>query len=128
MSNESKTPGAFDWCELVTRDVESAKAFYRDLLGWTLEDMPMFTGQGTYTLIKAGGATIGGILPTPPHVGPLPPTWGPYVTVDDVDVVAAKVEALGGSILVPPTDIPSVGRICWFKDPQGAAIAMIAYD
>jgi predicted enzyme related to lactoylglutathione lyase len=49
------------------------------------------------------------------------------VTVDDVDAVAAKVKAGGGNVLVPPTDVPQVGRFCVFADPQGAVISAITY-
>jgi predicted enzyme related to lactoylglutathione lyase len=53
--------------------------------------------------------------------------WGVYVTVDDVDATAAKAEELGGKILVPPTDIPNVGRFCVLQDPQGSVISAITY-
>jgi predicted enzyme related to lactoylglutathione lyase len=49
------------------------------------------------------------------------------VTVEDVDATAKKAEALGAKTLVPPTDIPKIGRFCMLQDPQGAVIAVIAY-
>jgi hypothetical protein len=57
----------------------------------------------------------------------MPPHWGSYVTVDDVDALAAKAAALGAEICMPPTDIPNVGRFCVFRDPQGASLAAISY-
>jgi hypothetical protein len=45
--------------------------------------------------------------------------------VDDVDAIAAKVTELGGRVLVPPMDIPTVGRFATFQDPQGAVISAI---
>ena len=44
--------GHFYWNELMTRDVEGAKAFYEGTIGWTFEAMPM--PDGTYWIIKAG--------------------------------------------------------------------------
>lgn len=41
MEKKLKKHGAFSWCELMTNDVEGVKKFYSELLGWTLEDMPM---------------------------------------------------------------------------------------
>jgi hypothetical protein len=70
MNDPFKTHGAFSWCELMTPDPEAAKRFYGTLFGWTLEDMDM--GRGTYTVIKAGGAGIGGS--DPPNA---PPTHRP---------------------------------------------------
>jgi predicted enzyme related to lactoylglutathione lyase len=57
----------------------------------------------------------------------MPPTWVPYVTVKDVDALVKRVTALDGSVRVPPTDIPTVGRFAVIADPQGAAINVIAY-
>jgi hypothetical protein len=45
--------------------------------------------------------------------------------VDDVDDRAAKVKELGGTVCVPPTDIPNVGRFCVINDPTGAAVSLI---
>jgi uncharacterized protein len=36
-----------------------------------------------------------------------------------------RAEALGGRALVPPTDIPKVGRFSVLTDPQGAGFAVI---
>jgi predicted enzyme related to lactoylglutathione lyase len=42
----------------MTRDVERAKKFYADTLGWTFDGMPM--PGGTYWVAKAGGEIVGG--------------------------------------------------------------------
>jgi predicted enzyme related to lactoylglutathione lyase len=125
MSTVSETNGAFSWTELLTSDVAGARKFYGRLLGWQFDDMPM--KDGTYTVISAGGQKIGGIMVTPPEAKGMPPTWGSYITVDDVDARAQDVKTLGGKILVPPTDIPGVGRFSVIQDPQGATISLITY-
>jgi uncharacterized protein len=115
--------GAFSWCELMTTDVPAAIEFYSKLFGWTTEE---YTGAGMpYTIVKVAGKEVGGIMKTPPEAQGMPPMWGIYVTVDDVDATAKKVEELGGKILFPPTDIPTVGRFCVIQDPQGAVISAI---
>jgi predicted enzyme related to lactoylglutathione lyase len=126
MSKAFETNGAFSWTELMTNDVAAARKFYGQLLSWQFDDMPMQQG-GTYTVISAGGEKIGGIMHTPPGAEGMPPTWGSYITVDDVDARAAAVKKLGGKIVVPPTDIPGVGRFCVINDPQGAMISLITY-
>jgi predicted enzyme related to lactoylglutathione lyase len=50
------------------------------------------------------------------------PAWMGYVAVDDVDAKAAEFEKNGGSIHMPPTDIPGIGRFAFVADPQGAMI------
>jgi predicted enzyme related to lactoylglutathione lyase len=57
----------------------------------------------------------------------MPPSWGTYITVDDVDATAAKAKELGGTVLVEPQDIPEVGRFCVIKDPQGAVFSAMTY-
>jgi predicted enzyme related to lactoylglutathione lyase len=117
--------GAFSWIELMTTDVEGAKKFYTQLFGWETEDMPM--ENMSYTITKIGDEGVGGIMPLPPEAEGVPPHWGVYVTVDDVDATAGKAEELGGKIHVPPTDIPNVGRFCVIQDPQGSVISAITY-
>ncbi len=126
MKDRFETHGDFSWCELLTNDVDGAKAFYREVFGWELKEREL--EEGTYTIIEAGGRQVGGMMKFPPQVPKgTPPHWESYVTVDDVDEVARKVTENGGRILVPPTDIPGTGRFCTFQDPQGAVLCAITY-
>jgi predicted enzyme related to lactoylglutathione lyase len=125
MATPSATHGAFSWTELTTSDRKAARKFYGELLGWELKDMDM--GKSTYTIINVGGQGIGGITDIPPNAKGMPSAWGGYVTVDDVDSVAAKVPGLGGRVLLAPMDIPTVGRFATIMDPQGATISLITY-
>jgi len=104
-----------------------AKAFYGQLLGWTMEDKPMAEAGMTYTVVKVGETYVGGIMPRPAEVGDMPPLWGSYVTVADVDAAAKKAVELGGRVYKEPTDIPGVGRFCVVGDPQGAFLSLITY-
>jgi predicted enzyme related to lactoylglutathione lyase len=117
--------GAFGWFELMTTDVDGAKKFYADLFTWTTEDMPMENMD--YTVIKVEGDQVAGMMPLPTDSGEMPPTWGIYITVNDVDATINKAKELGGKILVEPRDIPDVGRFCVIQDPQGAWFAAITY-
>ena len=129
MTDRYQQHGAFSWNELMTTDVEAAKQFYTQLLDWTTEDMQI-EGQlegMTYTVVKAGGEEVGGIMRLPPQARGTPPNWGSYVTVDDVDATAKRAQELGAKTIVPPTDIPNVGRFYMFQDPQGAVLSVITY-
>ena len=115
--------GAFSWNELMTTDVETARSFYSALFGWETEDYP---GEGmNYVLVKVSGEAVGGMMAAPPECAGMPPAWGVYVTVDDVDATARQVETLGGKLLRPPEDIPDIGRFCVLQDPQGATLGAI---
>jgi len=126
-SEESmKTEGAFSWNELMTSDVEGAKAFYGELLNWQLVDEE--TSCGNYTFAKLGDKQLAGIMALPEESKEMRPSWGAYITVDDVDATAAKVQQLGGKVLVGPQDMPDVGRFVVIQDPQGACISLITYS
>ena len=125
MDDKLKKHGAISWSELITTDVSAAKSFYTDLFGWTFDDMPM--EEMTYSVVKANDEEIGGVMPMPPDGPEMPPNWGLYITVDDVDKVAEQASSMNGQVLVPPRDIPEVGRFCVIQDPQGACFSIISY-
>jgi uncharacterized protein len=126
MASATETHGTFSWNELMTTDAAAARKFYGQLLGWQFKDMDMGGGM-TYTLINAGGQDVGGIMAIPPKAKGMPPNWGPYVTVDQVDKVVERAKGLGARVLVEPQDIPNVGRFATISDPQGAMISLITY-
>jgi predicted enzyme related to lactoylglutathione lyase len=113
-------PGRFVWYELMAGDTAGAKSFYGAVVGWTLQDVPA-PGM-TYTLLKAGDAQIGGLMPLPPEAarGGLRPCWVAYIAVDDVDDAAVQLQHLGGRVLRAAADIPGVGRFAVVADPRGA--------
>ena len=120
-----KEHGVFSWNELMTTDMSAAKKFYREALGWELQDMD--SPGMAYTIAKKGTREVAGIMGMPDDSAGMPPSWGSYVTVDDVDARVARVQSLGGKLCVPPRDIPNVGRFAVIADPQGAMLAMITY-
>jgi len=119
--------GRFIWYELTTPDVAAATTFYRDILGWSIGEA---SSPGTpYTLCKAGPTPVCGMLKLPASACKMGarPTWTGFVGVDDVDVTAGRIPALGGSVHVEPRDIPGVSRFAVVADPQGAAFALFKW-
>jgi predicted enzyme related to lactoylglutathione lyase len=116
-------PNSLCWTELNTGDPERAAAFYTGLLGWETEKQPM--GDFVYTYFKQGERRNGGMMQLTAEMGPIPPHWAVYFAVDDCDGRAARATGLGGKVLVPPTDVPDVGRFAVLQDPQGAAFAIV---
>ena len=123
-------PGTLCWTELTTPDVAGAKSFYSDALGWETDDQPM--GEFTYTVIRPAGGSAdssqGGIMPLTPEMTAAGGStrWQPYFEVADCDGAAAAVTANGGTVVVPASDIPGVGRFAVALDPAGAQFAVIA--
>ena len=109
----------FIWHELVTTDQNKSGTFFTELFGWSMTEVD--AGKfGTYTLFQKDGHDIAGMMnPTPdtPNEGSY---WHSYISVDDVDLCAERAFSLGGKVIVPPHDVPDVGRICIVEDPTGA--------
>ncbi len=119
-------PNSMCWNELMTRDVDKAKDFYAKLLGWTYQVIPM--GDFDYTSAMCGERSNAGLMPmTGPEWEGVPPHWMVYFAVADTDAICRKIEASGGKVCVPPTDIP-VGRFAVVNDPQGAVFSVITLN
>tara|TARA_R110000823_G_scaffold171736_6_gene304114 strand:- start:4629 stop:5426 length:798 start_codon:yes stop_codon:yes gene_type:complete len=119
--------GEFIWYELLTDNSEAALAFYSALLGWQATE----SGQPgmDYRILHARDEDtdephdIGGLMQLTDEMrqGGARPVWMGYIGADDVDQTVANIAAAGGSVHMPATDIPEVGRIAMVTDPQGAA-------
>jgi predicted enzyme related to lactoylglutathione lyase len=117
-------PGTVVWNELVTPDPEAARAFYSATLGvgWGSVDMP---DGSAYALLQVDGRTVGGALAPMPGMEGLPPHWGVYFEVADVEATLARVQELGGTALTGVIPTPQ-GPMVSFLDPQGGAFSVIA--
>ncbi|MEP7202596.1 MAG: VOC family protein [Ilumatobacteraceae bacterium] len=132
-------PNTWSWSELMTRDPVRSVEFYGAVFGW--EAHLVTAGEDgeannnsphNYTEFHLSGRRIAGMLPMEGDTWPadMPNQWVVYFAVDDCEAAVAKIEALGGSVLMPPTVVPP-GMFAAVKDPQGAAfnvIAMVAPD
>lgn len=109
--------GTFVWHDLATSDPGAAERFYTAVVGWEIQPFELMPG---YRMWIAGGEPIGGVAQLDAEAVP---GWLGYVSVEDADEAARRVETLGGRVLVRPTDIPNGGRYTVFADPQGAVLA-----
>jgi predicted enzyme related to lactoylglutathione lyase len=113
--------GAWTWNELTAADLDAAKRFYGELLGWAAEDLPGPLQRTAFTL---GDLLVGGGHAPAPQEDPAP-RWGVAFWVPDADQAASKATELGGAVLLPPMDIP-MGRFTVLADPHGAGFTATA--
>ncbi len=125
MNADSAHHGAPSWYETMTSDVAKAAPFYCGLFGWVPETMPL--PGGDYTTFKLGEAYVAGMMPIAAEMGPMPPHWGTYFTVTDVDASLAQAVTLGAKVCIPAQDIPNVGRFGGITSPQGVTFYVITY-
>ena len=111
--------GTFYWMELMTTDVESAKKYYSDVLGWTYDTMPVPGGE--YVLAKIDGPPVAGIMDMAliDNMANVPPHWFGYIAVDDIEAAVSKTREGGGSIKRDTFVVPGVGKIAIVADSTG---------
>ncbi len=119
-------PGTFCWFECGSTDANSSKEFYTELFGWSAKAHPMPGDcDGEYILLQQDGEDIAGLYEMSGEMFEgVPSHWMTYVAVEDVDASAENAAKLAGKIVVPPMDVPGVGRMAFLEDPTGAHIAV----
>jgi predicted enzyme related to lactoylglutathione lyase len=105
--------------ELMSTNVGKAKAFYGKLFDWKLEDMEM--GDMTYTMIKVGEGTGGGLMNPMPGAGS---TWVAYVNIDDLKAATAKAKSLGATIIKDQVEVEGARSFSIITDPTGAMLGL----
>ncbi|MDX1450515.1 MAG: VOC family protein, partial [Acidimicrobiia bacterium] len=96
--------GSPSWVDLSTTDTVAATTFYSALFGWTATEEPSDQGP-PYTMFHKNGKVVAGASPISEdeqQMG-MPPHWNTWVNVDDLNEVAARVPAAGGTVVVPAT-------------------------
>lgn len=114
-------PGSPVWVELMTSDPAAASAFYARMFGWSAKVMDI--GTGPYTLLEYAGVSVAGIGQKPDDM-PVA-AWVIYFEVADLPSMLENVTALGGTVLFPPVQVPTVGSFSWVTDPTGAVFALM---
>ena len=121
--------GSLCWVELYTADLPMAAYFYRAALG--LETYAVDFPGGTYTTVLPVGqgedSMFGGIVPftDDPLEARDGAYWMPYFEVANTDATVERARELGGSVRLPATTVPGVGRVAKLADPYGARFAVI---
>jgi len=116
-------PGAMSWNELGCRDVEAAKAFYTELLGWRI-DVQEHNGF-TYTVVTVGDRPNGGIYDVTGILPEgIPAHWFVWCTVDGTDEAVERAVSLGATIQRDPWDT-MFGRMAVISDPQGPTFGVV---
>jgi uncharacterized protein len=118
-------PNTWSWNELLTRDVDVAKAFYSDVFGWEYDTTPMPTGD--YHVIRGGEhGGWGGLMAMPAGLPDVVPNhWMVYFRAPDTRSTVDAVKANGGQVAQEPFDADGVGRIAIFHDPHGGSFSTL---
>ena len=114
--NEHGAPG---WFELFTRDHATAVDFYRSVFRWDT-NVVGDSDDFRYTTLNGPDGELAGIMDASAFLPEgVPAHWSIYWDVDDIDATIAKLNSLGGSVVVGAEDTP-YGRVATVTDPSGA--------
>lgn len=120
-------PGGWIWSSLVTTDPDTDAAFYQKLFGYEVFE----AGDGKdaeHMILASGNYARASINPLPASRAKAKPLWVNFVRVDDADAMAAKVQSLGGRVLLPPQVDRHGGKIAIVEDPLGAPFGLMEWS
>jgi predicted enzyme related to lactoylglutathione lyase len=119
-------PGEWIWSSLITRDPDTAAAFYQKLFDYEVFELP--PGEGTQHLLLASDNYARASVNTLPANTPNAHShWLNYVRVEDTVKMTAKVVALGGRVLVEPRIDRHGGKVAVVADPLGAPFGLLEW-
>ncbi|WP_405860490.1 VOC family protein [Streptomyces sp. NBC_00090] len=111
------------WADAMFTDVEGAKTFYGDVLGWTFGEAS--SEYGNYTQAYKNGKAVAAVVPPMPGQGESPQSaWCLYFASPDVAATAEKIRSAGGTILMEPMQVGEFGSMCIAQDPTGATFGI----
>ncbi len=121
----AKKQGTPNWADCATTDLAAAEKFYSEVFDWTSERMPGTNGS-EYSIQRLDGNKVCGIYELSEEMRNMgvPPHWGTYIEVDDVDATAELVKAEGGTLVDKIIDEPEVGKIAIIQDTVGAFVRL----
>jgi predicted enzyme related to lactoylglutathione lyase len=103
--------------EIGCKESGKTQAFYAKLFDWKIEP------YGPAGMIATGSKD--GIQGHINSLGHEPYNYVTiYVQVDDLQAYLDKAGKLGGKMLVPPTDVPGMGKFAWLADPEGTIVGL----
>lgn len=120
MLTNDYVPGAPDWLDLGSRDVDAAAAYYKALFGWEFQSMG--PESGGYGMFQLAGQTVAALGPLQSDTAQ--PAWTLYFETADADATTKAVEQAGGSVRFAPMDVFDQGRLAGYTDPGGAEFAV----
>ncbi|MFF7749360.1 VOC family protein [Streptomyces sp. NPDC007971] len=109
------------WADAMFSDLEGAKSFYGDVLGWTFGESS--SEYGNYTQAYANGRAVAAVVP------PMPgqegqSQWCLYFASPDAAATAAKIRDNGGEVLMEPMQVGEFGTMCLAREPSGAVFGV----
>ncbi|MET8829260.1 VOC family protein [Streptomyces sp. NPDC004610] len=109
------------WADAMFTDIEGAKNFYAEVLGWTYGEAG--SEFGNYTQAFADGRSAAAVMPPMPGQDGVS-QWCLYLASPDIAATAAAIRANGGQVLMEPMQVADFGSMCLASDPGGVVFGV----
>lgn len=104
--------------EVTGKDGKKLQSFYSEAFGWKIDT----NNPGGYGMIRQENSLTGGIGAAQ-QGSPGGVTF--YIHTDDPKATLAKIEKLGGRVLMPLTEVAPETTIALFADPEGHVVGLM---
>ena len=105
--------------EVTGKDGKALQKFYSEAFGWKLDT----NNPGGYGFVRGDGNAITGGIGAAQQGTSGGVTF--YVATDDPKATLAKIEKLGGRVLMPLTEVAPETTIALFADPEGHVVGLM---
>jgi predicted enzyme related to lactoylglutathione lyase len=108
----------------MSKEPEKVSEFYAKLFGWKVTHHPEINYRVVETGAKGPMPGINGGIVKPDREGPWPGNMLFYILVDDLAPYRQKIVAAGGQIHVEEQEVPGMGWLSLFTDPEGRMMGL----
>lgn len=122
------SPGRIAWLDLTVPDASTTRDFYRQVVGWTVQEAEMEDAgerYADYIMLGGGGSAAAGVCHARGANQGLPPVWMIYLPVGDLAESLRRVQAEGGRVLKETRGADGELACAVVQDPVGSCLALV---
>lgn len=120
--------GFIAWVDMTVPNASDTRDFYREVIGWSAEDVAMKDAGETYAdynMIGGDGKPAAGICHARGVNADLPPVWMIYLPVGDLAESLRRVETEGGEVIKVLRGADERLVYAAVRDPLGVCFALV---
>ena len=127
-SSDSARVGCISWLDLTVPDASATRDFYRQVVGWTVQDVEMKDDSeryADYNMLGDDGKPAAGVCHARGVNLGLPPAWMIYLPVGDLAESLRRVREEGGKVIKESTGADGGCSYAVIQDPVGACLGLV---
>ena len=127
-SDPAARVGRISWLDLTVSDASATRDFYRQVVGWSVQDVAMEDASGRYvdyTMFGNDGSPAAGVCHARGTNQGLPAIWMIYLPVGDLAESIRRVREGGGKVINAKRGPDGEYAYAAVQDPVGACLALV---